>query len=253
MTQTPLLPAEISRGIDSFMSEAKRAFGDSLVSAVLFGSAAEGRLRSTSDVNLLLVLKGFQRSSADLIRDQLRAAHAAIRLDVMFLLQSEVDGALDAFAVKFSDILSRRSVIFGPDPFENRTVAPSAILLRTKQVLMNMVLRLRQRYVLVSLREEQLAFIIADITGSLRACAASLLKLQGRTPASPKEALAELISELGLQNSSEVLGLIDQLRAEGSLPPGTAGDLLFSLMELADKMYKKASGLSEGLDGGAHG
>ena len=53
------LPAEIHQ----------KAFGDELVSALLFGSAAEGRLRSLSDVNLLLLLKSFDKNRADLVRE----------------------------------------------------------------------------------------------------------------------------------------------------------------------------------------
>jgi predicted nucleotidyltransferase len=193
MDQTTSLPAEIRQGIDGFLNDARQAFGEALVSAVLFGSAAEGRLRSTSDVNLLLVLKRFDRDHADLIRDPFRAAHAAIRLDVMFILESELEPAMDAFAVKFSDIISRRRVLFGTDPFANLIITPKAILLRTKQVLINLTLRLRERYVLISLREEQLAFIIADVTGPLRACAATLLKLQGRPAISPKKAMSTMI------------------------------------------------------------
>jgi predicted nucleotidyltransferase len=46
-------PAEI----DEFVAAARDAFGDQLVSVVLYGSAAEGALRATSDVNVLVVLR----------------------------------------------------------------------------------------------------------------------------------------------------------------------------------------------------
>lgn len=253
MDQTIVLPVEISQGIDGFLNDAKQAFGDALVSAVLFGSAAEGRLRSTSDVNLLLVLKRFDKGHADLIRDSFRAAHAAMRLDVMFILKSELGPAMDAFAVKFSDIISRRRILFGPDPFTTLVITPQAILNRTKQVLINLTLRLRERYVLISLREEQLAFIIADAAGPLRACSATLMKLQGIPVTSPKEAMATMISELNIPNGPEVLNHIDMVRSQGALPPGAAGTLLFSLIELAEKMYGIASGLFECGAGGEHG
>ncbi len=45
--------------LDAVVDAARRAFGDDLRSIVLFGSAAEGRLRATSDVNLMLVLRRF--------------------------------------------------------------------------------------------------------------------------------------------------------------------------------------------------
>ncbi|TAN40545.1 MAG: nucleotidyltransferase domain-containing protein [Nitrospirae bacterium] len=249
MDQTPSLPPEVGEGIDQFLQQTRQAFGGDLVSAVLFGSAAEGRLRSTSDVNLLLVLKRFDRSRADKIRDPLRAAHAAMRLDVMFLLEPEIGQAMDAFAVKFADILSRRRVLMGPDPFENLQISREAMLKQTLQVLLNLMLRMRERYALVSLREEQLALVITDMIGPLRACAASLLKLEARPATSPKEALAIILSEQLGPTGADIVSLIDQARSQGSLPPGASGTLLFSLLNAAEQMQQRATGLLKGSRG----
>lgn len=243
MEQLPALPDEVSQGLDLFIQEAQKAFGGALVSAVLFGSAAEGRLRATSDVNLLLVLRSFDQGPADLLREPLRAAHASMHLDVMFLLESELVQAMEAFAVKFADILSRRRVLFGPDPFAGLTLAPELLLRRTRQVLMNLTLRMRERYTLVSLREEQLAGVIAEMTGPLRACAASLLKLEGREATSPREALEALISESEGLKTGDILNLTDRARRQETLPPGTAGTLLFSLLDLAQAMYQRTERL----------
>jgi predicted nucleotidyltransferase len=47
------LPDNVQRCLTDFINTAKEACGENLVSIVLFGSAAEGRLRPTSDVNLM--------------------------------------------------------------------------------------------------------------------------------------------------------------------------------------------------------
>jgi len=249
MEQISSLPPEINEGIDQFLQQTRQAFGEDLIAAVLFGSAAEGRLRSTSDVNLLLVLQRFDKAQADMIRDPLRTAHAAIHLDVMFLLESEIGQAMDAFAVKFADILSRRRVLLGPDPFEHLLITPEAMLRRTQQVLLNYILRMRERYALVSLREEQLALVIADMTGPLRACAASLLKLEDRPAASPREAFATILAEHMGPAGADIVALIDQTRRHESLPPGVAGTLLFSLLEIAAYMYQRTAMLLKGSRG----
>jgi hypothetical protein len=51
---------------------ARAAFGDDLVSVLLYGSAAEGALRATSDVNVILVLSSFVPAKADRLAAQLR-------------------------------------------------------------------------------------------------------------------------------------------------------------------------------------
>lgn len=48
------LPANVQRCLTDFINTAKVACGENLVYIVLFGSAAEGRLRATSNVNLML-------------------------------------------------------------------------------------------------------------------------------------------------------------------------------------------------------
>jgi len=241
MEHSTTLPPEIDQGLSEFLDAARLAFGDGLVSAVLFGSAAEGRLRAVSDVNLILILKHFDRSRVDLIREQFRIAHTAMRLDVMFLLEVEIEAVMDAFAVKFSDVLSRRRILFGSDPFANFTIPPEAVRRRTMQVLLNLMLRMRERYALVSLREEQLLHVVAEVTGPLRSCAFSVLACEGKHTPSPREAFALILTEQDAAKSTDVIRLIDTARREGTLPPGSAGPLLFSLMELAKFMYERIS------------
>jgi predicted nucleotidyltransferase len=252
MDQTVALPPEIELGLNEFLDAARQAFREELISAVLFGSAAEGRLRSVSDVNLLLLLKRFDKGRVDLVREPFRTAHAAIRLDVMFLVETEIEPVMDAFAVKFSDILSRRRILFGPDPFVNLVIPPETVRRRTMQVLLNLMLRLRERYALVSLREEQLAHVVADLAGPLRACAASVLALEGRHAPSPREALALVLAEQDASGGNEVAKLIDTARREGGLPPGTAAPLIFSLMGVAEWLYERISSVPAGA-GTGHG
>jgi len=247
--KAPLAP-EIAQGLDEFVAVARESFGDDLISAVLFGSAAEGRLRSSSDVNLILLLKRFETKRADMVRDAFRAAHAAMRLDVMFLLESEIGPVMDAFALKFSDILMRRRVLLGPDPFADLVIPPESVRQRTIQVLLNLMLRMRERYALVSLREEQLVLVAADVAAPLRVCAASILSLEGRPAASPREALALLLTESGEPRVDEVIRLIDAVRRKKTLPPGAAALLIRSLMGFAAFMYQRVSG---GKAGGGHG
>ena len=80
----------------------------------------------------------------------------------MILLESEIPAAAEAFAEKFSDILRRRRVLHGSDPFAGVSISREAAIGRLRQVCLNMVLRLREQYALRSLREEQAARAVAD-------------------------------------------------------------------------------------------
>jgi len=237
------LPEPVQRILLGFVDEARQAFGPELVSIVLYGSAAENKLRKTSDVNLIVVLEEFSPERAQAIREPLRTGHAAVRLEVMFLLSREVPAAVEAFAVKFADILHRRRVLHGADPFAGVRPSRAAELGRLRQVLLNLVLRLRQRYLLVSLREEQAATLVADTAGPIRTCAEALLELEGEPAGSPKQALEKFAASLPGDRFRATLELLSVARETRSLPAGAAGQELLDLLELAVEMHRRAEAL----------
>lgn len=233
------LPAEVQLSINAFVESAKAAFESDLVSVVIYGSAAEGRLRATSDVNILLVLKQFDQTHADRLREPLRIAHAAVQLNAMFLLESEVPAAMEAFAVKFADIVARHRILFGRDPFANLNLPRDALIRRLRQILLNLQLRLRERYVLVSLREEQLALVIADAAGPLRSSAASLLQLEGQPALAPKEALEKVVLEMNDANLTAVLQDVSAAREARQLSHGKAAPALMNLIEMTRRLRER--------------
>ncbi|WP_454775352.1 hypothetical protein [Janthinobacterium tructae] len=235
----PSLPEEIQRHLDLFVAAAQTAFGDDLAAAVLFGSAADGQLRATSDVNLLLLLRRFTPASADALRGPLRMAHAAIDLQVMFLLESELPQAADAFAVKFADIIARHRVLLGVDPFASLHTSRDAVLRRLRQVLLNQQVRMRERYMLLSLNEEQLAGAIADAAGPLRSTAASLAQLDGR-PLAGKQALEAFVDQLGDPALHAALQAMSTARETARLAPGQALPAFTSLMAITERLREHA-------------
>jgi predicted nucleotidyltransferase len=198
--EAPQLPAQVKQVLEDFLEAARESFGKELLSVVLYGSAAEGKLQATSDVNLVLVLSSFEQSKADPLRAPLRLAQAAIQLRPMFLLKEEILAAARSFASKFADILRRRVILHGDDPFVAISIPREIQILELRQQLLNQILRLRASYVSRSLREEQLDFVIAHAIGPLRSSAGLLLELEGRPAPSSHNALELIGGELGLEN-----------------------------------------------------
>src|ERR1700730_1039423 len=121
-----LLREAVRTALSEFTAAARQAFGEDLSAVVLFGSAAEGRMRQTSDVNVIVVLRRADPAKLEAIGEAYRLAHAAIRLSAMFILESEIDIAKDAFAVKFADITTRHEVLYGDDPCVGLTILRDA-------------------------------------------------------------------------------------------------------------------------------
>jgi predicted nucleotidyltransferase len=237
------MPEAVERTLMAFVGSARSVLGSDLKSVVLYGSAAEGRLRKTSDVNIIVVLEAFDPDKLDQLREPLRTAHAAIELEAMFLLHDEIPAAIEAFAVKFADIRHRRRILHGSDPFTGVAPSRGAEIARLKQVLLNLVLRLRQRYLLRSLRDEQAAALVADTAAPLRACAEALRELQGKPTVSPKEALAQVAAALPGNSWEAVLENVSRARETGTLPPGEAPRTLLRLLDLAGQMQRQVDTL----------
>lgn len=234
------LPQPVGDALEIFVAAARESLGDSLRSIVLYGSAAEGRLRPTSDVNVVLVLRGIERASLDGMREAYRTAQAAIGLNAMFLLEGEIENASRDFAQKFADIARRRKVIFGDDPFAGLSIPRDVLVRRLRQILLNLTLRLRETYVARSLREEQCAIAIADAAGPLRTAAASILELEDGPAVAPREALARIVNALGRPELEALLPHISEARETRTLPSGQASSILFDTIRLAQALHDRA-------------
>ena len=109
---------------------------------------------------------------------------------------------------------------------------------------MNLTLRLRHSYVVISLREEQLALTIAETAGPLRSAAATLLELEGQPVA-----LAQAVARDGWPRSlegdwTEALAAISEARQSRRLAPGKAPQIAFQLIDLAQVMRLRAERLA---------
>ncbi|MBX9603171.1 MAG: nucleotidyltransferase domain-containing protein [Bryobacteraceae bacterium] len=241
LTRDPMdLTATVQSNLDLFLEVASRALLPDLVSVVLFGSAAENRLRPVSDVNLILVLRRFDPDRIAALSPALQTARAAIRLDAMFLLDSEIAEAAEAFADKFSDILRRRKVLAGPDVFAGLQISREARKTRLRQSLMNFILRTRHTFAMRQDQPDQLAALLAASAGPLRSFAAAWAELAGRPAAPPRESLASLLAEWQLGDLANNLSLA---RENNLTDPGAARSAVLQAIEAAERIKKLLEGL----------
>lgn len=239
------LPANVQQILSGFLASGQRAFGEDLLSAVLFGSAADGSLRKSSDVNLILVLRRYDPVRAQQLRHDLATAEAAILLRVMFLVRDEIPAACEAFAQKFSDVLRRRVVLLGSDPFDGVSVPHAAEVRRLRQVLLNLLLRLREIHAGHESGSRSSLNMLADSTGALRSSGVLLLVLEGRDALKPKQALLSVAEQVAPGKFTAALAKLSQLRETATLSDADAHEVMIALMELAAAMHQRAAAIQE--------
>ena len=240
------LPEAVRAGLAAFLAAAHEAFGDDLVAVVLFGSGADGRLRPTSDVNLVVVLARYDPARAAVAGDAYRLAQAAIRLSAMFIAEDEIAAASEVFAVKFADIAARHTVLYGRDVFAGLTTSRTATLNRLRQVSLNLLLRLRELYIADTPFPEKLAYAAAEAIGPLRAAAATLLSLRDGEMLSPRDALCRLADAAG---QGPALDLVSEARDSGTVPPAGGAAALLAAIALAEFVHGAAARLNDRLTG----
>ncbi|MBL8217748.1 MAG: nucleotidyltransferase domain-containing protein [Bryobacterales bacterium] len=235
----PGLASETGNVLRDFVERAREVFGERLRAAVLFGSAAEGRLRQQSDVNLILVLGEFSPAVAAELHGALALARAAVDLQVMFLEEAEIPAAFACFAQKFGDILRRHFVVWGEDPFAGYKVIREDEILRTRQVLLNLAMRLRERYTLLAQHPDKVAGAIADTVGPLRTCAAALCGIESRPAESPKEAFAAVVADLSVAEWNYLPQYFSALREQGAPDTPAATEVIAHVLALATAVRRR--------------
>lgn len=231
--------ASVERALADLVAALREGLGGALRAVVLFGSAAEDRLRLTSDVNVIVVLRTFDAAAAERVADAARLAHAAARIEAMLLLESEIADAASHFAMKFADVLRRRRVLHGDDPFASLAISRADEARGVRQSMLNLVLRLRERALLAP--DARIADVLADAAGPLRAAAASIVALEGGSPASPRAALAQVAPSLGVADAGAALDAISAAREAGGIAPAAARTALWTSIGLAHALHDRAA------------
>jgi hypothetical protein len=134
---------------------------------------------------------------------------------------------------------ARHRMLAGPDPFERLEIPEADLRRQAREILMNTALRLRERYVRLSIHDEQLVPVIADAAGALRSAAAAIARLAGQNASSPREALTNLAAEAGAEYAAAVANL-SRAREAGTLSAGSAGATLLALSRLATLLCERA-------------
>ena len=187
--------------LTALIGDAKGAFGADLLSITLYGSGAEGQLRKSSDLNLIFVLARFEREAVRGFTAKLVLTQGTQQVDIMWVLETELDAVVEAFAQKFSDVRRRHVVLYGNDVFSELTPSRAATVFRLRQVLLNAQLRMRNELARNIEQPDKLSRVIAHFARPLRACAATLRELRGEAGVAPKEAFAQFLTSVGVDTA----------------------------------------------------
>jgi hypothetical protein len=126
----------------------------------------------------------------------------------LFLLESELARARDAFPLEFSEIIATRHVVFGTDVFEGMTV-PKADLRRACEVqARGHILHLREGYIEAAGDRKAVDKLVVAAVPPFRALVTNAARLDGISPKA-------LVTQLNLDNFAK--GFAEALKAAEQL------------------------------------
>ena len=236
-------PPEIDRIalLNTFVDTMKQKLGSELISVILFGSAAENRMRPQSDINLLVVLRSCQLETLNKINTDYREQRGLIKLTCLFLEKEDLPAAFISFPIKFLDISRRSQVLFGEDLIPQIKIDPVHLKFQLQQTILNLRIRLRERYTVASLRQEQLVNIMNEFSGPLRSCAFSIADIAGTSPKNPKQAMASFLESYFPDRAKTMGQTISTIREESGLSPEQIIPAFKDYFEILSKMQEVAS------------
>lgn len=131
--------------LDELVSQLRSAYGSTLRSVLLYGSAVAGEhIAKRSDYNILVVLDAVPLDRLAAVGAVLRAWSEAGNPPPMTFTATEWNTSSDVFPMEYADILERHQVLYGDDLTKGISVARSDLRLQVEQQALGKLLHLRR-------------------------------------------------------------------------------------------------------------
>jgi predicted nucleotidyltransferase len=177
MARSPKDPKEIFTEITA---DYKGAFGEELVSIILYGSAAGGDYRpGKSDINFMVVLSenGIDRiSKAFRIVTKWRKRNVAVPL---LLTEDYLKDSLDTFPVEYLNFQREHLLVFGKDILEGLEFEPRFIRLQCEREIKGKLLLLREAFLESNGKARALSGLIGRSLAAFIAIFEALIFMKG--------------------------------------------------------------------------
>ncbi len=189
----------------------KGAFGDRLVSAILYGSAAMGDWNEhSSDLNVLCVLDRLSPEELSKSEPIFRWWRGKGNPPPLLLTSEEVRTSTDCFPMEFHDMQEHRRVLHGEDVIRDLQIDRSFYRAQVEHELRAKQIRLRQKAAELLSDPERLMKLLTDSISTFSVLGRHVLILSGHEPQWKKTQVVhalEQVTGMRLPAASEILAI----------------------------------------------
>jgi hypothetical protein len=233
--------------LPQLVQKLQKAYGDRLVSVVLYGSAVSGNHHAKfSDYNILCVLDQVTPREMAKSEEVFRWWREQGSPSPLLLTEHEVSTSTDCFAIEFHDIKRQHRLLYGKDVVTPLEVDDSFYRAQVEHELRAKLLRLRQKAAGMLSDEDLLRRLLADSLSTFCVLFRHALHLSGaEAPMEKREAIAQAGRAFGFDASpfEKLLDLREErikprdFDAAAQLPAYLEG--IAKVIDAVDKLEKR--------------
>jgi predicted nucleotidyltransferase len=195
--------------LSDLVERLQKAHGETLVSVILYGSAAAGDHHDKySDLNVLCVLKQVMPQELADSEPVMNWWRAKGNPSPLMMSEEEVRTSTDCFPIEFHDMQERRRVLFGKDIIESLVVDRTFYRAQVEHELRAKLLRLRQKGAGLLTDAPGLVRLMADSVSTFLVLGRHALLLAGIAVEWKKREVARKLAQIGV-DTQPFLTLLD--------------------------------------------
>jgi hypothetical protein len=211
----------MEKQLEELTAKLEQAFGERIVSVILYGSAAAGDWQErASDLNILCILKTVTTAQMKLADPIFQWWMKQGNVPPVLMTEEEMLHSTDCFPIEFHDIQERRRVLMGRDIAADLKIDFTYYRAFVERELRSKQIRLRQKSVELLSQQDRLVKLMLDSISTFCALGRHALIL-GKRPVKWKK--QEVLAAIGDATGSPLSAAHQLLafRESGKKPPAT--------------------------------
>jgi hypothetical protein len=232
--------------LDELVTQLQKAFGDGLISVVLYGSAAAGEhIPKRSDFNVLVIVQELGLPELEREAAIARAWGEAGNPPPLTLTADEWRSSSDVFPMEYADVLERHRVLYGTPPFGGIAVERRNLRLQLEHEAMGKLLQLRQGILGAGGDRKRLIELLAGSLSTFMVIFRALLRYQGESPPTDYERLVHAVVAKTGMDGAPFARVVRHLRGSERLPEHEVQQVLAGYLAGAHALVEYLDRLEE--------
>lgn len=230
-----------------FAWELEGVFGEELVSAVLYGSAARGEYRpGVSDLNVLVLLREVTPAALRRATERARAWVAQKNPPPLVMGIGEWRRSADVWAIEMTDMRDAHVLLAGADPFAGMEIDTDDLRLQCERELKGKEIQLRERYLLFAGEPAELGELLVRSFPTFLVLFRTVLRLTGEQGVRDAEEVVRRVAARAGFDAAPLLEIHRARAAGGGLRPAADGPVAVGYLNAVSRVVSYVDRLSRG-------